>query len=479
MPLAAHAATYHVATNGNDSNSGTSSSPWRTLQKAANTVRAGDVVLVANGAYTGFQVTADGTASAPIVFRANGDAVVVNARNASTADNINLEGANYVTVEGFVVNDAPRNGIRAVTATGVIIRGNVVSRSGLTGILTGFTPRIQIIDNIASDSEVQHGIYVSNSNTANDDPVIRGNECFGNNNNGIQINGDCVAGGDGVISGGIIENNVVHHNNWKGFSMISLQNSTIRNNLVHENGISAGAGAIHLADEPGCGKPSSNNVIVNNTIHEPRIAGIRITHGSGNTIFNNLVVAKSLAYTITDEAGGNFIDPVSNLRLTSVAGLFVNPGAGDYHLLPASPALERGVFAYRSVAAPSSDREGTSRPQGLLIDTGADESGTATGVGDTPAPRVTIERNVPNPFNASTQISVDVPAHGDARVTVHIYDVRGRLVRRLADDVPAAGLTEITWDGRTERGHPAPSGIYLCQLSTGAQTATHRMTLLR
>jgi len=54
------AATFYVATNGNDSNSGSSSQPWRTLQKAANTVRAGDVVLVANGSYTGFQITADG-----------------------------------------------------------------------------------------------------------------------------------------------------------------------------------------------------------------------------------------------------------------------------------------------------------------------------------------------------------------------------------------------------------------------------------
>ena len=36
----ARAATYHVASTGSDSNSGSQASPWRTLQKAANTVRA-------------------------------------------------------------------------------------------------------------------------------------------------------------------------------------------------------------------------------------------------------------------------------------------------------------------------------------------------------------------------------------------------------------------------------------------------------
>jgi parallel beta-helix repeat protein len=450
------------------------------LQKAANTARAGDVVLVANGTYSGFQVTADGTASAPIVFRANGTAVVINAPNASTPDHINIEGGNYVTVEGFIVNDAPRIGIRAVTATGVVIRGNVVARSGLTGILAGYTPRISIIDNVASDSEDEHGIYVSNSTSAADDPVIRGNECFGNNRNGIQINGDCYAGGDGIISGGLVEDNVIHHNNWKGFSMISLQNSTIRNNLIYENGLSAGAGGIHLTDEPGCGNPSSNNVVVNNTLHEPRITGIRLTDGStGNTIFNNLVVAKSLSYTIADEVGGNHIDPVSNLKLTSVAGLFAGVGAGDYHLVPASAALDLGLLSYRSVSAPPVDLDGMSRPQGLFHDVGSYEHGAATGVGDLPPLDVTIAPNVPNPFSASTRIAFNVTAGREARVTMDIYDVRGRRVRRLVDGAPTAGATEVIWDGRNERGEPAPSGVYFCQLSTGSGKVTRRMTLLR
>ena len=477
VPLAT---TFYVATNGNDANPGTSAQPWRTLQKAANTVHAGDLVLVANGNYVGFQVTADGTSASRITFRANGNNVVVNARNASTPDNINIEGGNYVTVEGFIVDNAPRVGIRAVTATGVVIRNNRISDSGLDGILTGYTPLIQIIDNVASGSVQEHGIYVSNSNSPADNPILRGNECFDNNQNGVQLNGDCDVGGDGIISGALIENNIVHHNNWKGFSLISVQNSIIRNNLIYENGLLAGAGGIHLADQPGCGKPSNNNVVVNNTIHEPRITGIRMTNGStANTIFNNLVVASSLSYTIVDEGSGNFIDAASNLKLTSFTGLFVAPGSEDYHLAPASSALNRAALTYRSTNAPPVDIDGTNRPQGPLPDVGAYESAVSTAVGDAPGVDVVLEQNAPNPFNPSTRIAYVVQSPTAVRVNLDVFDVRGRLVRQLVHERPSTGQVVVAWDGRDDNGQEVSSGMYFYRLVAGPTTITRRMTLLK
>jgi Protein of unknown function (DUF1565) len=47
----AYCLTYYVSTSGNDSNSGTISSPWRTIQHAANSVKAGDTVYVRAGVY--------------------------------------------------------------------------------------------------------------------------------------------------------------------------------------------------------------------------------------------------------------------------------------------------------------------------------------------------------------------------------------------------------------------------------------------
>jgi len=45
------AATYYVATNGSDANPGSEASPWRTIQMAANMLRAGDTVLIKQGVY--------------------------------------------------------------------------------------------------------------------------------------------------------------------------------------------------------------------------------------------------------------------------------------------------------------------------------------------------------------------------------------------------------------------------------------------
>src|SRR5262245_40222009 len=91
--------TYYVATTGSNNNAGTTDAPWLTLQHAANQVRAGDTVIVRAGTYVGFDLRTDGTAAAPIQFLAEAG-VVINARNALTPDGINLEGADWVTIQG-------------------------------------------------------------------------------------------------------------------------------------------------------------------------------------------------------------------------------------------------------------------------------------------------------------------------------------------------------------------------------------------
>src|SRR3954469_25377973 len=66
-------ANYFVAPapTGSDSATGLTGAPWATLQKAANTVAAGDTVTVADGTYAGFACdTTSGTANARIVFKA-------------------------------------------------------------------------------------------------------------------------------------------------------------------------------------------------------------------------------------------------------------------------------------------------------------------------------------------------------------------------------------------------------------------------
>src|SRR6266850_2271048 len=68
--------TFYVDPAGNDSAAGSITSPWRTLQKAANTVRAGDLVIVRAGHYAGLYQTTSGTATDPITFRGEPGAIV-------------------------------------------------------------------------------------------------------------------------------------------------------------------------------------------------------------------------------------------------------------------------------------------------------------------------------------------------------------------------------------------------------------------
>jgi parallel beta-helix repeat protein len=369
----------YVSPNGNDTDLGTTeATSWKTLQHAADQVVAGTLVLVADGTYAGFRSIPNhgGTKEAPIIFKASGKNAVINSRNARTPDNINIEQTDYIVIDGFIVKDAKRGGIRVAESTGVVIRNNQVGPCQTWCIFTAFSVGVQVLNNKAFDAVEQHGIYVSNSSSPNDNPVIRGNVMHGNGRSGIQVNGDCYTPNshgesDGIISGAVIENNVVYGNTAKGMSLVSMQDSVVRNNLIYAN--KGGAAGIHLTDEPGCGKPSHRNTVVNNTIMESQIAGIRITDSAaGNILFNNIVMSVSKG-PIIDEVEGSRIDKDSNLLVRSLSGLFVNPDRSDYHLLPESPARDKGKALYEGKPAPESDFEAILRPQGKQIDIGAYE----------------------------------------------------------------------------------------------------------
>jgi len=94
-----------------------------------------------------------------------------------------------------------------------------------------------------------------------------------------------------------------------------------------------------------------------------------------------------------------------------------------------------------------------------------------------PARELVLEQNHPNPFNPTTTIRLYLPTRVD--VSLEVFDVRGRLVRRLARGNYDAGAHVVEWDGRDERGAPAASGMYVYRLTAGKQTASRKMMLLK
>jgi hypothetical protein len=92
-----------------------------------------------------------------------------------------------------------------------------------------------------------------------------------------------------------------------------------------------------------------------------------------------------------------------------------------------------------------------------------------------------LEQNYPNPFNPSTTIRFALPEPG--HVSLRVYDLLGREVRTLVDDLHGAGYASAIWDGTSGAGLPVSSGIYFVRLEVagGGQpfTAHRRMLLVK
>ncbi len=81
-------------------------------------------------------------------------------------------------------------------------------------------------------------------------------------------------------------------------------------------------------------------------------------------------------------------------------------------------------------------------------------------------------KNFPNPFNSHTLIEFTAPK--SAQITIEIYDILGRKVMTLYDEVATAGRHKINF--AAER---LASGVYFCILKSGDYTVVEKTILLR
>jgi len=112
----------------------------------------------------------------------------------------------------------------------------------------------------------------------------------------------------------------------------------------------------------------------------------------------------------------------------------------------------------------------------LLVGTPAWLDGQTIGTERLPV-SAELHPNYPNPFNPSTTIRFSL--REATRVRLEVRNVRGQLVKVLANDRFNAGQHTLTWNGTDETGRQVASGIYLTYFQAGKQVRTRKMTLIR
>jgi len=88
-----------------------------------------------------------------------------------------------------------------------------------------------------------------------------------------------------------------------------------------------------------------------------------------------------------------------------------------------------------------------------------------------------LKQNYPNPFNSETIIEFALPQSGVARL--EIFDILGKHVATLVNESFAPGSYRANWNGRTEWGNTASSGIYFYRLSSASGVLVRKLILVR
>jgi hypothetical protein len=453
------ASTYYVATNGSDSNAGTESAPWKTIQKAMNSATAGSTVYIKGGTYYEIvTVGVNGTAGAYITFRNTpGETVVIDGRGDVASGDvrgiINVNSKNYLKFIGLHLT----NHVGGYIPGGFIVTGasnNIEFRDGkithidwasnstvCPGQGTQYSTPIRIMggSNIIIDNN-----EVFNNNTGDSESItvdgnvngftISNNTIYGHPNIGIDVLGHgagnqpkgglitrnhiysgsyfCWSGGV-YIDGGtdtIIENNYIH-DNWWGIEVGSensygASNIIVRNNIVFNNsnwGILVGAHA---------GVASNvrvyNNVIVNNPDGNLEINSNLAT----NSVFkNNIIYSSNGGSLLSGNVGGNVLD--YNLWYSTGGGakpsqdshgIFVDPrfiklpGAKFSATVPDfhPQSSSPAINAGTTLSEVTKDYDGVNRPVGSAFDIGAYEYGGIPGSTSPPPPTTTLKGDLNN-----------------------------------------------------------------------------------
>jgi hypothetical protein len=400
----AEAATYYVATTGNDTGGdGSIAKPWLTVPKGLRSLRAGDTLYIRGGLYNianTYGVAATDTygcvptcptswAAATKVMNYPGERVVINHRGFNMDNSIASGGVAYFIWQGdqranfvhqmygtdgditaFRVNHATHH-IRLQTMT--IMNFNSHGITG--GMSTNCTLKptfIEVLDNEVRNNgddsyniAHEHGIYPA----CGEDWSIDGNYFVGNFAYGVHVNAK--NSHRFTITRNTIEGRKGPTGTAAGIYITGGNGHIVMNNLI----IGKGAQAFKLALGVQVGPAAVNPVIYNNTVFDVA-TGIQLSSPTGAMVQNNLLsaVTNNIQDLGNNTKASNLCTVVEpGCSVITATPRFVSAGS-NFRLAQGSLAIDAG--ATLSVVTHDLDR-GT-RPKGNAHDIGAFESGSQT-----------------------------------------------------------------------------------------------------
>ncbi|HYC61477.1 MAG TPA: right-handed parallel beta-helix repeat-containing protein [Thermoanaerobaculia bacterium] len=395
----ANAATYHVATNGSDSNNGSLNAPFRTLTRATEGLRPGDVVNVRGGVYfETVQINVKGTAAERITIRSYpGETAIFDGTGTGRNENVlTLYKSAYVDLSGFEVRNAGQIGICSWGSNNVRILNNRVHHSFRNGIYVGWDVMGVSYDNVVDGNTVHNNVLenanrefpnggwatgvsmnytdrgrVTNNRIYENDGEgivtilakythIEGNELSDNfsvgiyvdNSRYVKVNANLMysTGNSRYYREGYPASGMATANEWYDHSLPSSDN-IFTNNIV----INSRWGFFYGAYQRGGGL--RNAVVANNTFYKSASTMLWIEDDShANNHFENNIFYQLGGRGMLDVHGGGvtyknnvwYGAPVAIASANDVLAdpKFVNPGgfkASDYKLTNLSPALTVGA----------------------------------------------------------------------------------------------------------------------------------------
>jgi hypothetical protein len=167
---------YYVSPNGSDSNLGTESKPWRTIQKAANTLQPGNSVMITSGTYYEKVVPKNsGKEGSPITYISEPGATVIidgTGKSLVYGDGLfNVVGKSYIIINGLTIRNSNQNCISlSGSSSGYInhltVENITAQNCSRVGILARYTKNLLIENSTINRVDYSSGIGVWRSENA-------------------------------------------------------------------------------------------------------------------------------------------------------------------------------------------------------------------------------------------------------------------------------------------------------------------------